>query len=238
MRPSKAHRGILMGRMIDFPRRCQAFGQDYAFSGQLSEAVPLAHAHPLVRRVVISMQEQSDAHKGVLLNWYDAASKDYIGPHSDDEGALIPDAPIFSLSWCSPGHFRRFRLTARAERDQALLPTVGGIGQGVIPLRNGCLIVMGGRCQKTHKHEIMPVRKKLGEDSGHRINLTLRAFKAGNALTTGGKSAVPMAAAHVSAAATAQVPARERPQGRDACTSTAEQEKGRHGGGNSKRRRL
>ena len=39
--------------------------------------------------------------------------------------------------------------------DKALLPSMSGHGKGILPLRNGCLVIMGGDCQRTHKHEVM-----------------------------------------------------------------------------------
>jgi len=170
-----------MGREIDFPRRCQAFGQDYSFAGQMCRSVPISLSHGLVQNVVGSVQTVAAMrqHNGLLVNWYDAAKKEYIGPHSDDEGALVTNAPIFSLSLCNAGHYRRFRMTCKRGLDKPLLPKLSQFDPGIIPLFNGSLIVMGGTCQATHKHEVMPTRlKPPGENIGHRVNLTLRAFKA------------------------------------------------------------
>ena len=64
-----------------------------------------------------------------------------------------------------------------AEKHVRKLPDAWSFGPGCVPLRNGCLVVMGGMCQATHKHELMKVTKQLGESDGRRINLTLRAFK-------------------------------------------------------------
>jgi len=65
---------------------------------------------------------------------------------------------------------------------------------GVLRLRNGCLVVMGGSCQQTHKHELMKVTRQLSESVGRRINLTLRAFA-----RAGDRDAAAAAEAHATA---------------------------------------
>ena len=170
---------MMFGREIAFPRRCKAYGQDYSFTGQVANAAPLAQSHALVQEVVSAANsvDELSQHNGLLLNYYDAAKGEYIGPHSDDEGDLVWGAPILSLSWCTRGHYRRFRLTTKPGVKDAPLPSWGGLKPGIMHVKNGDLIVMGGECQRTHKHEIMKSTKALPESSGRRINLTLRAFK-------------------------------------------------------------
>jgi alkylated DNA repair dioxygenase AlkB len=43
-------------------------------------------------------------------------------------------------------------------------------------LKDGDLVVMGGACQKTHKHEVPALRKTKDPPSANRINWTVRAF--------------------------------------------------------------
>jgi hypothetical protein len=107
---------------------------------------------------------------GVLINWYDASDGDYIGPHSDDESTLEEGAPIVSITYCSNDeHYRRFRFRPKKGHDGKT---------EIVKLRNGDVLTMGGTCQKTHKHEIMPARKADAlENTGRRINVTLRRFK-------------------------------------------------------------
>ena len=113
----------------------------------------------------------------------------YIGPHSDDETQLAVGAPIFSISW---GATRRFRLlprrkTASIRRQKAVSDDADSIGStdacGAsgrpdasvkldLEVANGDLIVMGGDCQKTHKHEVPKTRQLVGR----RINATYRTF--------------------------------------------------------------
>ena len=202
-RPSKPTYGVIFGRKVAFPRRTRTYGADYTYTGQTQCAEPLSSAPPMLRNVIAQLQAvpMLSAHNAALLNWYDAASGDYMGAHSDDERELLLDAPIVSLSWCTRGHEarpypcrhhpahpfsphsfrprpqRRFRLVPRKGAADSLTPTWNDPKTpGVLRMRNGCLVVMGGACQQTHKHELMKVTRQLSESVGRRINLTLRAF--------------------------------------------------------------
>jgi|MDSZ01.1.fsa_nt_gb alkylated DNA repair dioxygenase AlkB len=170
LRPDDPPYGTIMGRRVPFPRRTRAFGSDYAFSGQTADASPI-EALPALARSYRTKTSIIKLHKlnGVLLNWYDASEGDYIGPHADDEGQLIRGEPILSITWTSPAtHFRRFRLLPKKKEDVSL----------TLDLYDGDLVVMGGRCQTTHKHEIMKSRKRQRDECvGRRINQTDRAFR-------------------------------------------------------------
>ena len=119
----------------------------------------------------------------------------YIGPHSDDETQLAPGAPIYSVSW---GATRRFRLLPKKKpmsnqgrqtnapiKTKLVAPnsdttlettTLGRLAADAMKLDlevgDGDLIVMGGDCQKTHKHEVPKTRQLVGR----RINATFRTF--------------------------------------------------------------
>lgn len=154
-RPMELTTGMIFGKKVEFPRRTAAFGVDYKYTGQTQQARPMEAAPTSVRDVIAAMQQVDTLteHNAALVNWYDAKLNEYMGAHSDDERELVPLAPVVSLSWCTPGHFRRFRLTAKKGVTDALLPSFGA-APGVIRVSNGCLVVMGGLCQKTHKHEV------------------------------------------------------------------------------------
>lgn len=168
-----------MGQMVAFPRRTRAYGQDYRYTGQTQVALPLDAVPSPVPDVLHQLRAVPGLgeHDAVLLNWYDAGLGEYMGAHADDESALTAAMPIVSLSWCSGDHYRRFRFTPQRGCQDALLPTWDPADKpGIVRLHNGCLLVMGGLCQRTHKHELMKPRKAAGENAGRRINLTLRAF--------------------------------------------------------------
>ena len=180
-RPIEPTRGVIMGRQVDFPRRTAAFGVDYKYTGQVQRSAPLGAAPDAIREVMSALCDGAEppfgGHNALLVNWYDAKHGEYMGAHSDDEKELVSRAPVVSLSWATRGHYRRFRFTARKGVADAVAPDAWGMGAGVMKLYNGCLVVMGGACQQTHKHELMKPTKALGESEGKRINLTLRAFQ-------------------------------------------------------------
>ena len=214
-RPEEPTRGVIMGRQVDFPRRTAAFGVDYRYTGQVQRSAPLERAPAPLQEATAALHRVQglEALNALLVNWYDATKGEYMGAHSDDEKELIRSAPVLSLSWTTAGHYRRFRFTPKKHVADALAPDAWGFGPGCLPLRNGCLVVMGGLCQSTHKHELMKPTKALGESGGRRINLTLRAFGAASAQasrkrqrTEGSEPASVLAAAsHAAAMGTAGV---------------------------------
>uniref|UniRef100_A0A7S4B649 Fe2OG dioxygenase domain-containing protein n=1 Tax=Chrysotila carterae TaxID=13221 RepID=A0A7S4B649_CHRCT len=204
-RPTERPVGHIFGKSITFPRHTQSWGIDYSYTGQIARAKPLSEAPSQVVQVLTELQqlESFKGHNQVLQNWYEAhpdAKADYIGPHSDDERELVAGSPIASLSWCKAdritlgrqpllpgasglparGHWRRFRVTAKKNVTDAVVPKGGGwfdSGGATLKLHDGDLLVMGGECQRTHKHEIMKPGKDPAENYGQRINVTFRAFQ-------------------------------------------------------------
>ena len=181
---------LMFGKKATFHRYQNTYGVSYKFAGQESVGQPMAGAPAAVRAFdeVLRTTEALREYNSILLNYYDADPKDggprhYMGPHSDDEKSLMPLTPIISLSWCTAGHARKFRFIPKPTCADALVPpgwAVPGVDGPVVTLRNGDLVVMGGTCQRTHKHEVMQVLKRspLEEQSGRRINLTFRWFGA------------------------------------------------------------
>lgn len=181
----REHKVIKMfGKDTPIPRYQQAYGQSYAFSGIVSEALPVtpviqelfdrlnallpAPAQPqLQTQPQPSLPPQQPPTRmefnACLCNWYEPHH--YIGAHSDDTRQLVPYSPVASLSW---GATRTFLLTPR---DKA----AKGLHTRELSLMNGDLVFMGGRCQETHKHEIVKLRK--GQLGGNRINFSIRCFK-------------------------------------------------------------
>ena len=95
-----------------FPRYTAAYGNDYTFSGQtaIAQDAPSAPGYEHYTHWMMNA-----GLNGILVNWYNAAQRDYIGPHSDDEINLCENTPIVSITFCSNDtHYRRFRLTCQA----------------------------------------------------------------------------------------------------------------------------
>lgn len=104
----------------------------------------------------------------MLLNWYQDGNH-YIGYHRDDEKQLKQTAK---------GESFVFSISFGATRDFSLKPVDEAKGLSKkISLRHGDALLMGGRCQKTHKHSILKVSGKKGANLGRRINMTFRVFK-------------------------------------------------------------
>jgi alkylated DNA repair dioxygenase AlkB len=178
-RPAEPPELVMMGRRVSAPRHQRSFGVDYSFSGHSTQSEPMS-AEPLLESIASVIGEllwptTERVELGALLNYYDAALGHYIGPHSDNERILVRGAPIFSFSW---GQTRVFQLTPRKGEHGRTL---------ALPLAHGDLVVMGGRCQQTHKHELLKPSKLEriggGRYGTRRLNLTVRAFNlsSGNA---------------------------------------------------------
>lgn len=154
-RPEEKGKFKMMGKMIDTPRRCQTFGKSYYFGGVLHECKPMT---PVLQRLMDWCLERSPTLNGCLVNWYENEN-DYIGPHSDNESSLVVDSEIFSFSF-------------GATREFVMIPKKGGL-RHTVQLRDNTVVIMGGTCQRTHKHTV----PKSKVPCGRRINITFRSFR-------------------------------------------------------------
>ena len=121
-----------------------------------------------------------NAYNGCLQNWY--LPEHCIGLHADDEKCMRADVPIISLSWGGPRRFL-FRVkpgylpTSSDPPKKSITPSMTAKeAKTELILRDGDLLVMGGTCQKTHKHEVPKLRKTMDLPTSRRINWTIRAF--------------------------------------------------------------
>lgn len=162
----------IMGKEIETPRWHQSYGKPYYFSGLHHEALPIP---PLVQKY-IDFANKTKYVEGFggqefnmcLINWYEDGSH-YIGYHSDDETMMVQT---------KKGESVVFSISLGQKRDFSLQPRVKGQGKTLkLPMPHGSVVVMGGRCQKTHKHSVPKVGGQKGADLSFRINLTLRIFK-------------------------------------------------------------
>ena len=166
--PEKRHQLKVFGRVVNEKRWSQCWGFDYSYSGAKSIAKPLSQSEVVMNIIekcniltIGLIDRDVEPFNGCLQNWYE--NEDSIGIHADDERSMRSDCPIFSLSW---GGTRRFLFRARKDKEKTELW-----------LKDGDLLVMGGTCQLTHKHEVPPRRKTKDPPTSNRINFTIRAFK-------------------------------------------------------------
>eukprot|EP00928_Gymnodinium_smaydae_P045385 TRINITY_DN30266_c0_g1_i1.p1 TRINITY_DN30266_c0_g1~~TRINITY_DN30266_c0_g1_i1.p1 ORF type:complete len:545 (+),score=132.83 TRINITY_DN30266_c0_g1_i1:68-1636(+) len=196
LHPSSYRALSLYGKACSEQRYSQSWGVSYRYSGQVNEARPLSEnrfVQELIDECNVLMPARGP-YNGCLQNWYEPLHT--ISLHSDDERSLRRGSPIFSLSWGGP---RRFLLRPRpppasASPSATATPGAGGAGAGrrarppaqqqqqekkiEFLLQDGDLIVMGGTCQTTHRHEVPAVRKTMDPPARDRINWTIRAFAA------------------------------------------------------------
>jgi alkylated DNA repair dioxygenase AlkB len=147
----------LHGRTVVIPRWQQAYGRNYRFSNQVSEALPgPAALEPLLAWVKSAIDARLN---GVLVNWYEGPNH-HIGPHNDSTEGLVEDSPIVTVSF---GETRTFRLT----RGQG-----GGIHRRDFPAPQGTVFVMPYATNLAWKHSV----PKSTRFTGRRISVTFRAF--------------------------------------------------------------
>ena len=158
LKPSERPWIMIHGRLVQTPRWQQAYEQDYRFSGRVSTAVPVPQ---LLLPLWNWIQQAVDPRlNGLLLNWYEGATADYIGAHHDKTNGIIAGSSIVTISF---GAARNFRLT----RGKALDRQVRNL-EAIA----GTVFVMPWDTNKSWKHEV-PHRKS---DSGRRVSVTFRAF--------------------------------------------------------------
>lgn len=152
-------------------RWSQAYGVSYRYSTLVNDALPLA-ANPTLRPLLDmadALAPESAPFNMVLQNWY--GPEHTIAAHSDDEEQLKPDAEIFSFSW---GASRRFVLKPKCDVEGRVI--LDSAIRLELWLHDGDMLIMGGTCQRTHKHTVPARRKVLDahEPEGNRVNVTIR----------------------------------------------------------------
>jgi alkylated DNA repair dioxygenase AlkB len=170
--PIDRHKLRIHGNKVTEKRWSAQWGISYAYGGSVRVARPIQKSrmvrqlcnriNTLMRPFCVTPTQKHAPYNACLQNWYEP--KDSIGLHADNESVHVAGWPIFALSWGGP---RRFLLRPRIKQ-------LGPMHE--VWLHSGDLIVMGGTCQKTHKHEVPKMRKK-DPGSTDRINWTVRAFQ-------------------------------------------------------------
>jgi alkylated DNA repair dioxygenase AlkB len=156
MHPAQSNEILIHGRMVSIPRWQQAYGRDYQFSGTTSTALPIPDL--LAPFLGCVRQAIDDRLNGLLLNWYDAARRHYIGAHRDSRQGLVVGTPIVTIS---VGATRIFRL--RLPKEPGFLD---------FEATHGSVFVMPWETNLAVKHEV-PHNARA---QGRRISITARAF--------------------------------------------------------------
>lgn len=162
----------IMGKELTTPRWQQSYLRGYWFSGMAHQHLPLPEEFKSFFDFANTSEhelwpEKIAVFNEVLINWYQDGSM-YIGPHSDDEKSLVVgengETLVWSLTLQEEGGNRRvFRLK----------PKTKGTDRLDIEMENGMVMIMGGTCQRTHKHQVVKTVKKCPR----RVNVTFRVFK-------------------------------------------------------------
>lgn len=156
LHPEHYHLVKILGKEIPTPRWQQAYGRNYNYTGAQQNALPI----PFTLK---SFQDwtQENIHpelNGLLLNWYDAQKKHYIGPHRDAMGDLKTGSPIVTISL---GEARIFRF--RPWRGKGYLD---------FPVGHGAVLIIPWESNKTWTHEVPHFKRY----QGRRISITLRIY--------------------------------------------------------------
>jgi len=140
---------------IPLPRWQQAYGRDYRYTGSVNRAPPVPAL--LQPYLAWARQHVDTRFNGLLLNWYDAIRRHYIGPHRDSTAGLIEGTPIVTISL---GATRLFRLRPKGGAFVDFAATDGSVF--ILPWATNLGV----------KHAV-PHR---AADTGRRISITIRAF--------------------------------------------------------------
>jgi alkylated DNA repair dioxygenase AlkB len=156
LHPEAFHEIVMHGRKVRTPRWQQAYGVDYAYTGNVNRALPVTpQMQPWLTWARAEIEPRLN---GLLFNWYDGAVGHYIGKHRDSDVNRVEATPIVTISF---GEARVFRV--RPWRGQGFVD---------IPAVHGGVIMMPWATNRAFTHEV-PASSRA---TGRRISLTLRAF--------------------------------------------------------------
>ncbi len=147
---------IIYDKKFKMPRWVEAYGKDYAYSGQTAKALPV----PDWLQPFFDVAKQiSPTVNGALVNWYDGKLKHKIGAHRDAESSLMKGSDIITVSL---GEERVFRFRKYRTKDAPI----------DIVLKDRDMLVIPWNTNMTYTHEVPYVTKYQGK----RISLTFRSF--------------------------------------------------------------
>ena len=155
LKPKTKSQVKVFNKIYDTPRFQQAYGIDYAFSGNVATSLPI----PTIFENYLEYFSNKYNFKFnmLLLNWYENGEH-YIGMHSDNEKQMVENSPVETITL---GETRKFKIQNKTTKEIE-----------TFHIKNNEFFVMGGTFQKTHKHGIPKEKNKSG-----RISITMRAFR-------------------------------------------------------------
>lgn len=145
------------GRAVKLPRWQQAYGMDYRFSGQTSRALPVPA--PLAPYIDWARRALDPRHNSLLLNWYDAAERHYIGKHRDSDIDRVAGSDIVTISLGEARimRMRPYRLSGHVD----------------VPVPDGAVLIIPWTTNRAWTHEV----PHFARYCGRRISITVRAFE-------------------------------------------------------------
>ena len=143
---------------VAVPRYDKAFGEDYAFRGQMALADPIPAAlQPFLDWVRETVEPTAN---GIFMNWHEASEGHYHGKHRDSVKGLIQGTPITTISF---GEARIFRVRQWKGDKKARFD---------FNFHDRDVIVIPWETNLNWTHEI----PKLKSNVGRRISITIRSF--------------------------------------------------------------
>jgi alkylated DNA repair dioxygenase AlkB len=154
----KNDEAIILGKHIVTKRKVAWYGSEaYPYTYSRSTKFALPWTNELIQLKMLVEELSGSTYNSCLLNLYHNGAEG-MAYHSDDEKALLENAPIASLSFGAERNFL-FKHKKQGERLSLIL-------------EHGSLLVMQGTTQKNWVHRLPTSKKKF---SG-RINLTFRTI--------------------------------------------------------------
>ncbi len=157
LHPDDYHEISIHGRQVKTPRWQQAYGADYHYTGRTNRALPVPEL--LKPLLCWSKAHVHQRHNGILLNWYDAAFKHYIGRHRDSTRNMVNGAPIVTISFGSTRTFRMRRWRGSERFD--------------FEAHDATVFIIPYTTNQTWTHEV----PHFARNTGRRISITIRAFE-------------------------------------------------------------
>jgi alkylated DNA repair dioxygenase AlkB len=154
--PSEQMKVLIYNKQVVTPRWVQAYGRDYAYSGQVAQSLPIPDwLEPFFQKA----KDISSTINGALINWYDGSLKHKIGAHRDNESDLMIGSDIITISL---GEERIFRFRKFKTKE----PPID------LVLKDRDILVIPWKTNIQYTHEVPHFAKYKDK----RISLTFRTF--------------------------------------------------------------